>query len=101
MEISSPLQERHNERDGVSIISLKFVYSTIYSGADQGKHQSSASLAFVREIHQWPMNYPHKGQVARKMFPFDDVIMLMQLCLYWLAVVLYFYNLVDRYTLEW
>ena len=29
------------------ITSLTIVYSTVYSGADQRKHQSSASLAFV------------------------------------------------------
>ena len=29
------------------IISVTIVYSTVYSGADQMKHQSSASLAFV------------------------------------------------------
>ena len=39
------------------------------------KHQSSASLAFVRGIHRWPVNSPHKGPVTRKMFLFDDVIM--------------------------
>ena len=49
--------------------------STVYSGIDERKHQSSASLAFVREIHQWPVNSPHKGPVTQKMFPFDDVIM--------------------------
>ena len=32
------------------ITSLTIVYSPIYSGADQRKHQSSASLAFVREF---------------------------------------------------
>ena len=32
-------------------------------------------MAFVRGIHQWPMNSPHKGPVTRKMFSFDDVIM--------------------------
>ena len=37
-------------------------------------HQSSASLAFGRGIHQWPVNSPHKGPVARKMFRFDDVL---------------------------
>ena len=37
--------------------------------------KSSASLAFVRGIHRWPMNSPHKGPVTRKMLPFDDVIM--------------------------
>ena len=57
------------------ITSLTFVYSTIYSGADQRKHQSSTSLAFVRGIHRGPVNSPHKGPVTRKMFPFDDVIM--------------------------
>ena len=43
-------------------------------GADQRKHQSSASLAFVRGIHRWPVHSPHKGPVTRKMFPFDDVM---------------------------
>ena len=57
------------------ITSLTIVYSTVYSGADQGKHQSSASLAFVRGIHRGRVNSPHKWPVTRKMFPFDDVIM--------------------------
>ena len=57
------------------ITSLKIVYSTVYSGAEQRKPQSSASLAFVRGIHLWPVNSPHKWPVTRKMLPFDDVIM--------------------------
>ena len=57
------------------ITSVSIVYSTICSGADRRKHQSSASLAFVRGIHRSPVNSPHKGPVTRKMFPFDDVIM--------------------------
>ena len=57
------------------ITSLAIIYLTLYSGADQRKHQSSASLAFVRGIHRWPVNSPHKGPVPRDMFPFDDVIM--------------------------
>ena len=44
------------------ITGLTIVYSTVYSGADQRKHQSSASLAFVRGIHRWPVNSQHKGQ---------------------------------------
>ena len=56
------------------ITSLTIVYSSVYSGADQRKHQSLASLAFVRGIHRSPMNSPHKGPVTRKMFPFDDII---------------------------
>ena len=57
------------------ITSQTIVYSTIYSGADQSKHQSSASLAFVWGIHRGPVNFPHKWPVTRKKFPFDDVIM--------------------------
>ena len=48
------------------ISSITIVYSTVYSGANQRKHPSFASLAFV---HKWP--------VTRKMFPFDDVIMII------------------------
>ena len=58
------------------ITSLTIVYSTVYSGADQRKHQSSASLAFVKGIHRWPVNSPHKGPVTRNMFPLHNVIMI-------------------------
>ena len=50
------------------ITSLTTVYSTVYSGADQRKHQSFASLAFVNSPRKWP--------VTREMFPFDNVIIL-------------------------
>ena len=59
--------------------SLASVYSTVFSGADQGKHQSSASLAFVWGIDRWPVNFPHKWPVTRKMFPFDDVIIFWEI----------------------
>ena len=42
------------------ITSLTIVYSTVYSSADQRKHQSSASLAFVRGNHRGPVNSPRK-----------------------------------------
>ena len=48
------------------ITSLTVVYSIVYSGVNQRKHQSSASLAFVREIHRGPVNFPHKWPVTRK-----------------------------------
>ena len=38
------------------ITNLKTFYSTDDSGADQRKHQSSPSLAFVRGIHRGPVN---------------------------------------------
>ena len=58
------------------ITSLTIVYAIVHSGADQGKHQSPVSLAFVQGIHRWPVNSPHKWPVTRKVFPFDDVIMI-------------------------
>ena len=53
----------------------RLVTQPFIQGADQIYYQSSASMAFVRGIHRWPVNSPHKGQVTQKMFPFDDVIM--------------------------
>ena len=58
------------------IAGVLIVCSTVCSGADQRKHQSSASLDFVRGINRWPVNFPHKRPVTREMFPFDDVIMI-------------------------
>ena len=43
------------------ITSVSIVYSTACSDAYQRKHQSSASLVFVRGFHRWPVNSPHKG----------------------------------------
>ena len=57
------------------ITSLTIVYSAVHSYPDQRKHQSSASLAFVRGIHRRPLKSPRKWPVPQKMFPFDDVIM--------------------------
>ena len=55
---------RHNERDGVS--------------NHPRLDQSSAPLAFVREIHRWPVNSMYKRPVTRKMLPFDDDIMILR-----------------------
>ena len=57
------------------ITSLTIVYSTAYLGAEQRKHQSSASLAFVWVIHRGLVNSLHKWPVTRKIFPFHDVIL--------------------------
>ena len=54
--------------------SLTIVYSNVQLGVYQRKHQSSTPLAFVWGIRRWPVNFPHKGPVTRKMFSFDDVI---------------------------
>ena len=62
------------------ITCVTIVCSTACSGPEQiffswRKYQSSTSVAFVRGIHRWPVDSPHKGPVKRKTLPFDDVIM--------------------------
>ena len=57
------------------ITSFTIVYSIVYSDANQRKHQSSASLAFVRGIHRG-QKFPSQMASKAEMFPFDDVIML-------------------------
>ena len=79
------------------ITCLTIVYSTVYPGADHKKHQSSASLAFVRGIHRRPVKSPHKGPVTRKMPPFDDVIMKGS----WDKAVNYWYACCRWNIIEW
>ena len=82
-----------SQTTGVSI-----AYSTVCSGAEQRNHQSSASLIFVRRIHRWPVNSPHKGSATRKLFPFDDVIMIV---LFWCAFMYIFPSLSRYNTYDW
>ena len=94
------LQWRHmaSQITGVSIIC-----STACTGTDQRKHQSCATLAFVRGVQRWPVNSSHERPITRKLFPFDDVIMLLlskvvcvdsALCLYvYIYAYIYIYPL--------
>ena len=71
------LQWHHTARDDVSNHQPRdCLHNRLFRRRSQQKHQSSASLAFARRIHRWPVNSPHKGPVTRKMFSFDDVIMI-------------------------
>ena len=79
------------------ITSLTIVYSIVYSNADQRKYQSSALLAFVRGIYQWPVNSPHKGSVTRKMSPVDDVIIVDR----WYLVAWHMYSYIDFHHFWW
>ena len=67
------LQWRHNKRYGVS---NHWRLDCLLNQAQvKEKNQGSVSQPFVRGIHRLPVEFPHKGSVTRKMFPFDDVIM--------------------------
>ena len=75
------LEWRHNGRDSVSNHQHHDCSLNRLLSADHRKHQSSASLAFVRGIHRWPMNSPHKWPVPRKRFPFDSRHIYHRACL--------------------
>ena len=67
-KVQGLLQWRHNGVDGVSNHQPHdCLLNRLFCG-DQRKYQSSASLAFLGNPPKWP--------VTRKMFPFDDVIMV-------------------------
>ena len=77
------LHWRHNDYDGVSNhhdgISNHQPHDCVLNRLFRRrskKHKSSVSLAFVWGIHRCPVNSPHKSTVTRKIFPFDDVIMI-------------------------
>ena len=72
------------------ITSLPILYPPVYSGADQRKHQSSASLAFVWGIHRWPVNTPHKGPVTRKCFYLRTSSYMHKFLLCYVLVWLYY-----------
>ena len=73
------------------ITGVSIVYWTICSGPDQGNHQSYASLGFIKEIHRWSVNSPHKGPVTRKNVSiwwrhhdswrgYDNIVQIKQWC---------------------
>ena len=70
------------------ITSLTVVYSTVYSDADQRKHQSSASLAFVWGIHRDRWIPRTKGQLRGKCFHLmtSSCFELLLDCSLWLNV---------------
>ena len=76
-DIKSSLQWRHNERDGVTnhrphICLLDRVFGRI--SKKTSKLRGTGHLC--GEFTGWPVNSLHKGSVTRKMFPFDDVIII-------------------------
>ena len=69
-------QWRHNDHHGVSNHLPSIVCATVCLSWHQRKHQSPRSWPFVRGMRRSPVNSPQKGPVTRKMFPYDDVIMI-------------------------
>ena len=67
-ELYSTLQWLHNELDCPSYHRRLDCLLKRFSYTCQRKHQSSASLAFVRGTHWRPADSPHKGPVTREYF---------------------------------
>ena len=76
LSVPVTLQWRHNERDDVSNHRcLVYLLNRLFRRRSKNT-SNPESLAFVRGIHRWPVDSPHKGLVTRKIFPFDDSIII-------------------------
>ena len=65
------------------LTSLTIVYTTVYSDADQSKHQSSALLAFVWGIHRDRWIPRTKGQLRGKCFHLMTSSCMVVACSRW------------------
>ena len=83
------------------ITDVSIVYSTVCLVTDQRKHQSSASLAFVRGIRRCPVNFPHKGPVTRKMFPFEPLPVILNCVLIFVLLSTIITPNYHRLLLKW
>ena len=71
-----PLQWCHNKRDAL-LNHRRLDCLLIRLSRRRSRNTSKLrTTGFVREIHQWPVDSPHKGQVTRQIFPSDDVTLL-------------------------
>ena len=106
-EIWTKIQNKHCNDSGVIIQvwwSLKSPVSRLFAqlfARVQIKENITASLTFLRGIHWWSVDFPHKWSVTWKMFPFDDITMvcsrraatefiaLWDLCITYLCFIVY------------
>ena len=74
--LSFLLQWRHN---GHTVFSNHRPLDCILKRLFRRKSKKTSKLratGHCKGNHRWPVNSPHKWPVTRKMFPFDDVIMI-------------------------
>ena len=68
------LRWRHNERDGIW---NHQPHDCLLSRLFRRRSKKTSKLRVTGLCAgNWPVNSPHKGPVTRKLFPFDDVIMI-------------------------
>ena len=73
-----PLQWRHNDHDGVSNHQPRGCLLNHLFRRRSKKTSKFRVTGLCVGISPGPVNSPHKGPVTRKMFPFDDVIMVVR-----------------------
>ena len=64
------MREMASQTTDVSVVAQAFVRAQINKNI-----KVSASLSFVRGLHQWLVESPHKVWITKTMFPFNDVLM--------------------------
>ena len=107
MQLIVALQWRHNERGGIS---NHQPYDCLLNRLFRRRSNKTPKLRVTGlcagnspVIRWWPVNYPHKGPVARKMFPFDDVIMQRYIEMKWnnhRELMTHFCNVLNCYILS-
>ena len=82
------LHWRHNGPDGVSNHQPHYCLPNhLFKRRTKKTLKLRVTGLCVRGIHRWPVNSPHKWPVTRKMFPFDDVIMLLVVVVYYVTTL--------------
>ena len=97
--MNNPLQWRHNELDGVSNHRRPGCLLNHLSGRRSKKTPKLHVTGLCEGNHQWPMDFPHKGPVTRKIFAFDDVIIPWKhLAKLWTMLAAVLFNLLWEYN---
>ena len=70
---------RHNERNGVSTHRR---LECLFNGLSRSRSKNTSKLRIIDFCDRWPVNFPHKRPVTRKIFSFDDFILS-----YWVKII--------------
>ena len=83
------------------ITSLTIVCAAVSSRRGSKKTSNLRITGLCVGIHRSPVNSQHKGPGTRKMFPFDDVIMLAVLSAVWLIDPHFDWGLWTNWSADW
>ena len=95
-----PLQWRHNGHDCVSNHQPRDYLLNCLFRLRSKKTPKLRVTGLCAGTSPGPVNSPHTWPVARKMFPFDDVIMRVKLCCRGMCLCLSFANIIPYISLK-